>query len=52
MFIVYIWTERQWKIESVHGSAEEAEFARIERSYVDNIERDIKRCPLGFLGGN
>ncbi len=42
MYIVYIWAGLQWKVESIHPTSEEAEFARIERSYVDNIERDVK----------
>lgn len=49
MYIVYVWEELTWKIESIHGSAEEAEFQRIRLSYEDDRARDIKTTPLGFM---
>lgn len=46
MYIVYVWEEFQWKVESIQPSAEDAEFHRIQMSYQDDRERDIKRMPL------
>lgn len=48
MYIVYVWEELRWKIESIHPTADEAEFQRIQMSYHDEKERDVKRTPLGL----
>lgn len=46
MYIVYVWEDLQWKLESMHSTAADAELQRIESCLLDDRERDIKK--VGF----